>query len=184
METFHTSTMGEISCAPARACSTGGHKSLNILGIAGDLNYDNCRNCSLCSKHIQHGDARKDFELGQAVYYDQSQTDPFAVPLSIMRKRMARGAAVMLRYLTPNRTVLEISPGGGQFDEWFQGKPYRYLGCEISARFASRLTRKKIPLVQGDFEIVKFFEVYDLVLSFHTIEHTTHPCAQIRRAFL
>lgn len=182
MENIYNTAIGKPSDAPINACSACGHQTLNVLRIAGDLSYDICPNCGLCCKHIQHSDARKDFEAGQFVYYDQAQEDPFAEPLVIMRERIARRTALMLRYLTPNSSVLEIGPGGGQVAQWFQGNIYRYLGCEISAPLASKLTRKGIPIKQGDFENVNFNDDYDLILSFHTIEHVPDPCAQITKA--
>jgi SAM-dependent methyltransferase len=154
-----------------------------VLSITDDLNYDICGDCGLCIKHIQHGNARRDFEVGQAVYYDQSLEDPFVEPIAIMSERMARRASVMVRYLMPKSEVLEIGPGGGQVAEWFQGKSYRYLGCEISAPLARRLADKEVPVINGDFEGVEFKNNYDLILSFHIIEHVINPYAQLKKAY-
>jgi SAM-dependent methyltransferase len=162
------------------ACAT---KLLKTLKITNELSYYICEKCGLCIKHIQHGEAQRDFEVGQAAYYDQSQEDPFAEPFAIMSERMARRASVMIRYLIPSSEVLEIGPGGGQVAEWFQGKSYRYLGCEISAPLAKKLAEKGVPVINGDFEGVDFKDNYDLILSFHTIEHITNPYAQLKKAY-
>ena len=179
---MYCSITSELPSA-ASTCPVCGHGSLSVLVITGDLHYDLCPQCALCTKHVRHGGAREDFATGQASYYDDVDADPFAEPQAIMRERAARRVAVLRAYLRTGASVLEIGPGGGQVANWLRQQDCRYLGCEVSRSLAERLEAQGIPVVHGEFESIHLPESYDLVLSFHTIEHVPEPRAQLTKAF-
>lgn len=167
----------------SNTCPACGHESLSVLEITKDLRYDLCPKCRLCRKHFQHGNARKDFNIGQTAYYEQDGENPFAEPSVITKERLVRRAAILTNYLQPGNNVLEIGPGGGQIAIWFKQRDCHYIGCEISQTLTNQLKEKGISVLSGEFENTDFTNTYDMVLSFHTIEHVPEPQAQMVKAF-
>ena len=163
------------------SCEICGYTDITALQIAEHLTYDVCRNCYVCRKQSKKS-AQQDFALSQNAYYEQADEDPFAEQQALMRERMARRAGVMRDFLKEGTSVLEIGPGGGQVAQWLMEQECRYLGCEISMELAKKLSVRNIPVVHGDFEKLDFAESYDLLLSFHTIEHIPRPELQLEKA--
>lgn len=166
----------------SNVCSICGHAGLTVLQIAENLTYDVCGNCGVCRKHVQHS-ALQDFEYSQNAYYEDTKEDPFAEPVAVMHERMARRAGIMRRFIEAGTSALEIGPGGGQVAEWLMQRECRYLSCEISTDLTEKLSARNIPVIHGEFEKLDFAEAYDMVLSFHTIEHIPRPEAQLEKAF-
>lgn len=164
-------------------CPICGHGGLVVLEVASHLRYDVCGNCGVCIKHVESASAQEDFASSQNAYYEETIEDPFAEPSAIMRERLAHRARVLQRFIKPGSSVLEIGPGGGQVADWLLRNNCDYLGCEISKELTKRLKARGIPVVNNDFEMLPSVDAFDLVLSFHTIEHVPEPQSQLTKAF-
>ena len=148
-----------------------------------NLVYDCCDSCFYCEKRPEHTSVDADYVASQAMYYENPDLDPFLEPSSVLDEKMKYRINLAAAYLKENDRVIEIGPGRGSFLAWLRSEGYSCTACEQSVVLTKELRDKGFEVIEGEFERLNFKSQYNLVFSFHIIEHVTSPLAHLEQAF-
>ncbi|MEI8012528.1 MAG: class I SAM-dependent methyltransferase [Candidatus Omnitrophota bacterium] len=78
--------------------------------------------------------------------------------------------------------IIEIGCSEAALLKHFYDKGGEVIGCDINEEIIKRASAQyKFPLIAGDFLTYRFNDTYDLVVSFHTLEHITDIVSAVSR---
>lgn len=163
-------------------CNVCGSGRVRQISVQGNLVYFCCSQCFYCEKRPELGSAHDDFIASQATYYEDPLADPFSEPMPIQREKMNQRTLLAGRYLQPGARILEIGPGNGTFLNWAQSSGYRCTACEQSSVLSSALRARGFEVIEGEFEQLVLEDRYDVLFSFHIIEHIASPLSHLTQA--
>jgi 2-polyprenyl-3-methyl-5-hydroxy-6-metoxy-1,4-benzoquinol methylase len=111
---------------------------------------------------------------------DVASMTPFALALSEHEARYRLD--VLKRFTAPGR-LLEIGPGVGHFASAAAASGYDVLTVEDSPVLADAVRKRGVAVIEGRFEAAGLEpESFDVVVSWHVIEHVLDPDAFLRAA--
>lgn len=168
---------------PDPHCRICGSTRITSLTVRENLVYDICHSCDYCIKHPSLTNAHADFIASQTKYYENPSVNPFSEATTLAEERIRQKTSTFKTCVKPGSRLMEIGPGGGSFLAWARDNGYDAVGCEHSPTLAANLSKKGFSIVQGEFETLPDETLYDVICSFHIIEHVAKPEDQINKAF-
>lgn len=142
-----------------------------------------CSSCFYCEKKPELGTVDADYAASQATYYENPAIDPFLEPDIVLNEKMRHRTRLAAQYLLANDRILEVGPGRGSFLAWARNEGYSCTACEQSSVLSRELRAEGFEVIEGEFERLSLTGQYDVVFSFHIIEHVASPLAHLRQAF-
>lgn len=146
-----------------------------------------CNNCGLVFKEIS--EAQKDIELFYKTKYRKIKTLPVQTPEEHHNDNVSKkDANDRIRFITENvdlkgKKILEIGSASGGLMEKLQDAGAEVEGLELNDDYRNYSKQLGFDVFHKPIEDLDLEEVYDCVISFHTIEHFANPKSAFESIF-
>lgn len=147
-----------------------------------------CNNCGLVFTEIS--EAQKDIELFYKTKYRKIKTLPVQTPEEHHNDKVSKkDANDRIRFITENvdlkgKKILEIGSASGGLMEKLQDAGAEVEGLELNDDYRNYSKQLGFDVFHKPIEDLDFEEVYDGIISFHTIEHFVNPKSAFESIFI
>ncbi|MDP3065143.1 MAG: class I SAM-dependent methyltransferase [Methanobacteriaceae archaeon] len=138
-----------------------------------------CNNCGLVFKEIS--DSKKDIELFYKKKYRKIETLPVQTPEEHYNDKVSKkDANDRIRFITENidlngKKILEIGSASGCLMEKLHDAGAEVEGIELNDEYRNFSKKLGFEVFQKPIEDSNLVELYDVIISFHTVEHFINP---------